>query len=62
MEHMESKMQDHINAKTAQFDDMRRRLAEVIHNSWSIEPFDPELHTEDWATADAVIAAFPEIK
>lgn len=37
----------------------RRALAEVIHNSWSIEPFDPDRHPEDLTAADAVIDAYP---
>lgn len=41
--------------------DIRERLARVIHDSWSIEPFDPAKHPEDYTTADAVIAAFPQI-
>lgn len=42
-------------------DEARRRLARVIHESWSVEPFDPDRHSEDFASADAVIAAFPAI-
>lgn len=49
-------------------DEARRRngvsykLAEIIHNSWSVEPFNPDRHPEDLAAANAVIAAFPQLK
>ena len=42
-------------------DEARRRLAKIIHNSWSVQPFNPERDSEDWIAADAVIAAFPAI-
>ena len=37
---------------------LRCRLAEVIHKSWTTEPFIASYHTEDFATADAIIASF----
>ena len=40
---------------------VRRKLAQIIHDAWSVEPFDDARHTEDLAAADAVIAAFPQI-
>lgn len=42
-------------------DQIRMKLAEVIHNSWSVEPFDEVQHPEDLVTADAVLAAFPQM-
>lgn len=39
----------------------QRKLAEIIHNSWSLDPFDPDRDSEDWTAADAVIAAFPQV-
>ena len=40
---------------------LRRRLAVIIHESWSAEPFDATRHPEDLQAADAIITAFPKI-
>ena len=40
----------------------RERIARIIHDSWSVEPFDAVRHAEDWAAADAVLAAFPQLQ
>jgi hypothetical protein len=50
-----------MNTQKSEYDQTRERLARIIHDSWSVEPFHPELHSEDWAAADAVLAAFPHI-
>jgi hypothetical protein len=42
--------------------DAQMKLAKIIHDSWSVEPFDPVKHPEDLTAADAVIAAFPCIE
>lgn len=39
-------------------DPMRRKIAEIIHTAWAVDEFDPDRDTEDWAAADAVLAAF----
>lgn len=46
---------------TTSYEQARERLARIIHDSWSIEPFNPSVHSEDYAAADAVLAAFPHI-
>jgi hypothetical protein len=38
-----------------------RKIAEIIHNSWSTEPFDMNRDSEDLDAAVAVIAAFPKL-
>lgn len=40
---------------------VRRKLAQEIHNAWSVEPFDDTRDTEDWDAADAVLTAFPSL-
>ena len=42
--------------------DVRETIARITHDTWCVEPFDPQRHTEDWAVADAVLAAFPAIR
>jgi hypothetical protein len=46
---------------TTSYEQARERLARIIHDSWSIEPFNPRVHSEDYAAADAVLSAFPHI-
>ncbi len=42
-------------------DDIRLKLAKVLHEAWCVEPFDANKYPEDFAMADAVLKAFPWI-
>ena len=40
-------------------DDIRLKLAKVLHEAWCVEPFDADKYPENFAMADAVLEAFP---
>lgn len=61
--HFASRWDDHTKAaiRHQARADLRIKLAVIIHNSWSVEPFNEALHPEDLTAADAVIHAFPQL-
>ena len=41
--------------------ELREKLARIIHDSWCADPFNPDMHSEDYVAADAVMKAFPQL-